>query len=206
MTISITSRFGTGGSGLTPAGEGSPTLAEALRAIATDEAAFVASGNGRSLNGILGGGLLTDPGSSAQAAGTGATTWNVDVSALDVLVNGVYAHVAAATPFAVHAATCLVIAGQSVYAWLVALNMGGAITVAVVEGTAAATGSEAIPTDAAITAACTVGTVVGTWVKLGLLHLTRDAGVNLVQTQDMTYRQEHGGNAISAVAPTIVAG
>lgn len=201
MTISINERFGVGGANLTPHGQGTPTLVQAVRALVTDETAIVAAAKGRALNGILLGGLLTDPGSSAQGAGTGATTWNIDHSALDVLVNALYAHVAAATPFSVHAATCLVTTGQSVYAWLVAQNVGGVITVVAVTGTAATTGSEAIPTDAAITAVCGAY-----WVKLGLLHLTRDGGVGLTQTQDMSYRQEHGGAGVAAYAPTIVNG
>lgn len=133
--------------------------------------------------GVVGTGLLasapTTP--STQASGTGATAWRVNVSAGRVWVGGKASSLLLANDTVVHSATMLLANGQSVYAWLVAKNVAGAISVVAVKGTPATTGAEVVPTDAAITTAC--GPY---WVKLSRLHLSRTGDVTLVQTQDNT--------------------
>ena len=150
--------------------QGNPDYAKVLLDIADDHA-------------ILGL-LATDPTTpSTQAAGTGATAWNIDVTSGDVVVGAVNKNYAKQTNYAVNASTCLLADGQSVYAYLVAYNYLGTVGMTVVKGTPATTGSEAIPTVAALTAALTAAVGAGaTYRVLALLHLTR-SGTTLTQTQ-----------------------
>lgn len=152
--------------------QGNPELGEVLKEVADDFA-------------ILGL-LATAPTSgTAQGSGTGATTWNIDVTAGDVVVGAVHKNYAAQSNFSVHASTMLVAASQSIYARLVEKNVSGTLSMVVVKGTAATTGLETAPTNSDVVTS--LGATV-TWRDLALLHLTRDAGTTLTQTQDNQLR------------------
>lgn len=130
--------------------------------------------------------LATDPTSgTAQAAGTGATTWNINVTAGDVVVGAVKKNYQAQTNFSVHASTMLVSSGQGIYARLVEKNDTGTLSMVVVKGTAATIAAEVEPTDAEVETALGAGV---TWRDLALLYLKRTADTTLVQTQDNMYR------------------
>lgn len=153
---------------------------------------------GRDTNGIIDGLIAITPTTpSSQVAGTGATDWNINVTAGNALVDGKYKnHAAEQADFSVHDTTCLVMINQSVYAWLLEKNVNGTVTTVAVKGTPASTGAEEIPSDADIVAA--LGDTVP-FIKLALLHLTRDGTTGLTQTQDVTYRQNHGHVAASSL-------
>jgi hypothetical protein len=125
-------------------------------------------------------GVPTTP--SAQLAGTGATSWRVNLALGRYYVGGRGFDTAGLVDFPVHSATCLLANGQSVYAFLVAFAVGGAGSIVAVKGTPALTGAEVVPSDAAITAA--VGT--SRWIKLSKLRLSRTGDLVLAQTQDNT--------------------
>ena len=147
-----------------------------------------------SKSGCIQGGIVTTA-THSQAAGTGATTWTVAVSALDVLVNGVYKNETTAAAFSVNAASCLLADGESIYAWLVEKNDSSTLTTVAVKGTAATTGLETIPTDAEILTALALSmTSANTFpfVKIALLHVAR-VGTTLTEKIDMSYRQSQGG-------------
>lgn len=167
----ITTRFLQGGANLTPHGAGTPTLTDALREIADDHA-------------VLGLIAYAPTTASTQASGTGATAWNINISAGEVVLGAYYTNYGIQADYAIHSATCLVAASQSVYARLVCYLNSTTPTLLVVKGTAATTGSEAIPTDAAVTLAA--GTA--TWRDIALLHLSRNSGTTLTQTQKNSYR------------------
>lgn len=142
-------------------------------------------------NKVLSGLLATTPTSaSTQASGaTGATAWNVNLGAGIVIVGGVAKEFAAQADYAVHSAT-IVTGLQSTYtvvAALVAKNVSGTVTLAVVLGTAALTagGTAVAPTDAVIQAA--VG-AANSWVKVAELTINRTADTTVTQSQDSTKR------------------
>ena len=147
-----------------------------------------------SKSGCIQGGIVTTA-THTQVAGTGATTWTVAVSALDVLVNGVYKNEGTQAAFSVHASTCLVTDGQSIYVWLIEQNSAGTLSTVAVAGTAATSGDETVPSDADILAATGLSMYQGKtypFVKLALLHVAR-VGTTLTETIDMSYRQSQGG-------------
>ena len=179
---------------------GNPNLAKVERAVATDLAALktaAAAVTTAPVYGVIDGLLVTDPtSSSSQSAGTGATTWNVNVTAGAVMVGSVEKYHAAQADLSVHASTMLLTNGQSVYAWVLEQNSGGTLTTVVVKGTAATTGAEVAPTTAQIVAALGAGV---TYTKLALCHLSRTGDTTLVQTQANWYRTHAATYPASAI-------
>lgn len=151
-------------------------------------AALLADRQNRVEAGLLAGTPTT---ASTQITGTGNTTWNVNVAAGVVVVGGVAKDLAAAADTAIHSGSQLVTNGQSCAAALVAKNVSGTVTVVAVKGTAATTGSQAAPTDAAIQTAVGAGNA---WVKLAECTLNRTGDTTVTQSQDNTKRPMLGVN------------
>jgi hypothetical protein len=128
---------------------------------------------------------------SSQLTGTGATTWNVNVAAGVVVVAGVAKDLAAAADTSIHASTQLVTNGQSCIAALVAKNVSGTISVVAVKGSAATTGAQVAPTDAAIQTAVGAGNA---WVKLAECTINRTGDTTVTQSQDNSKRPMLGVN------------
>lgn len=188
----IPKNFGRGGAGLTPDGtSGDVSLYDILCGI-QDDLESIKAACGHSDYGILGYTGIVSSNTCTQASGTGATTWTVDVAALDVLVAGTYGHVNAQSGLAVHGSTQLVADGQSIYVWLVEKKHDGSLSTVAVKGTAATSGSETIPTEAQIVAALAADE---TYTKLALLHVAR-VGTTMTETIDMSYREQYPVAAI----------
>jgi hypothetical protein len=136
-------------------------------------------------NCILSGGFNTPTTGSTQASGAaGATDWNVNHTDILAVVNGTVGIVAAAADYDVHSGsvyTGLTAASKSAIATAVIKNVSGTLSLAIVKGTAAATGSQVAPTDAEITAS--VGSS-NTWVKVAELTINRTADTTVTQSQD----------------------
>ena len=140
-------------------------------------------------DGIVDGGIVTTD-THSQASGTvGATTIQVDVSNMNVFVDGVYKDETSGANLVLHNATCLLQLGESVYIWIVEKNDGGTLSLDVVEGTPDDDGSEEVPTASQIQAALGEGV---TFVKVALMHYNRSADTTVDEVIDMTYRQPHG--------------
>jgi len=140
-------------------------------------------------DGIIDGGIVTTN-TKTQGSGTsGATTISINVANLNVFVDGVYKAETGGSGLAVHATTCLLQLGESVYVWVVEKDDGGTLSLDAVEGTPDVDGSEEIPTFSQVQAA--LGEGVG-FVKVALLHYYRGADTTLTEVIDMTYRQPHG--------------
>lgn len=118
---------------------------------------------------------------STQTTGTGNTTWRVNCAAKTVSLGTASAVIAAAADFVVHSGSLLVTSGQSCRARLVAKNVSGVITIAVVKGTAATTGTETPPTDATVQAAAGVGNA---WLQLADIVINRTGDTTVTQWQD----------------------
>lgn len=144
-------------------------------------------------NSIVAGGIIKAPTTaSTQITGAGATTWNVDVEAMVVCVDGVVAHIAAAADHSIHATTQLMANLYSCVAAIVAKNVSGTISLASVKGTAALTATGAVaPTDAEIQTGVAAGNA---WVKVGETTLNRTADTTVTQTYDSTKRSVLGVN------------
>lgn len=198
MTAIKTTKF-TGGSDLTPGGSsGNPneSLTQTLRDVATDLAAMKAAATSQA-SGILDGMIVADPTTpSAQITGAGATTWNVNIAAGDVVAGGVEKHEAAQADFAIHDTTQLVANGQSCYAWLVEKNVAGTLSTVAVKGAAAATGAQVAPSDAAIQTAVGANNA---WVKIALCLINRTGDTTVTQSQQNKYRETFGSKAAAAV-------
>ncbi|NIO75598.1 MAG: hypothetical protein GTN69_06890 [Armatimonadetes bacterium] len=188
------------GSGGTALAKSSPVSLKDILFDAADDFAGLAAGAAAAVaaadveigNGVLDGLLATDPTTgSTQAAGSGNTDWNVDISAGDVATNDIEENFSAQTDFDVHSGSQLLTNGQAIYVWLLATESGGTVSQSVHKGTAATSGSETIPTDAEITA----GVGHANWTKLSLLHLHRTGDTTLAQTQANRYRNSHLGEA-----------
>jgi hypothetical protein len=117
---------------------------------------------------------------STQGSGTGATAWRINLTPGEVQIGGYYAAFDAQADYAVHGTTEAVDASGSVYARLVAKLVGSAVSLDVVLGTSALTGSEVAPTDAEVQTE--LGSTVD-WCDIAMLHLMRDATTTLTQTQ-----------------------
>ncbi|MCP4573224.1 MAG: hypothetical protein GY838_12795 [bacterium] len=183
----IPTTFGSGGANLAPGGAaGTPTLADTLREIADDVANQLAASSGAlnvALSGrVYHGGLVTDPSTpSAQLTGaSGNTTWSVNVSAAEALVNSVDGVIAASADEAIHASSNLLDAvGKSCYAAVVLAESGGTIAIDSVKAAAAVTASAVAPTVAQITA----GVGHANWIYLAMCLITRSADTAVVQVQ-----------------------
>lgn len=142
---------------------------------------FVAVVNGLK-NRLINGGEVGDPTTpSAQAAGVGNTTWNVNVAAARVVVGGTQASLAAAADVAVHSGSLLMANGKSCVAAVVAKLASGTVSVVTVKGATATTGAQVAPTDAQIQAAVGAGVP---WVKLAQTTLNRTADTVVTQSHD----------------------
>jgi hypothetical protein len=138
-------------------------------------------------------GLLSAPTTtSTQAAGTGATLWNVNVSAMMAIVNGTVGEVAAAADTAIHSTTMLnATAAECIASICLYVTGAGVLTLTAVKGTSALTSVGATaPTDAVVTAQ--IGTF--SWIRFGNTKLVRSAttGTTVVQTYDNTQRPLFG--------------
>ena len=158
-----------------------PGLGETLRDIADDIANLHSGGNSDAAGRVFHGGLVTAPTTpSAQLTGSGNTTWNVNVSACEAVVNSVDSPVAASADEGIHSGSNLLSAvGQACYAWVLLVESGGTVSISSVKGTAAAAASAAAPTDAQITA----GVGHSNWIKLALCYIERTADTAVTQTQ-----------------------
>src|SRR3990172_3829963 len=165
----ITTSFGSGGTNLAPNGAGgTPSLATALRDVATDLAAVVgttavaatalsatavadvsataaadsvatAVADANQANGIMNGLIVGTPSTpSSQAPGVGNTDWNVDITAGYSYIAAVGGAEVAQVDFNVHTGSLLLANGQSCLAWIVERNVGGNLTTIPVVGTPAA--------------------------------------------------------------------
>jgi hypothetical protein len=140
------------------------------------------------------GGMVKDPTTgSTQASGVGNTDWNVDIDAMVVVVGGVAKHFEDQADYDVHSGSLLtgLSNGNSVIAALVAKNVSGTVSLAVVKGTAATTGSQVAPTDAEIQAGVGAG---NDWVKLAEITINRTGDTTVTQSQDNTKRPILGVN------------
>jgi hypothetical protein len=132
------------------------------------------------------GGWLSAPGTpSAQASGVGDTTWNVNVDAGRVVVDGVELTIGQAD-LSIHASSLLagLVDGASAIARIVAKNAAGTVSLVAVKGTPATTGSEVAPTDADVNTA--VSNVP--WVEIGQTTLNRTGDATVTQTYDRVSR------------------
>jgi len=150
-----------------------------------------------SLNGVIDGGFTQDPSTPSSQAGDpgGFTDWNVNTPQTSLIINSVASVLAAASDFDVSSGVKILEIGQAVYAWLIAVEAAGVISRSVVLGTAAVSGSEAIPSDADI------NTAVGhsNWIKLSLLHAHRDADASVITTHNFAHLQTYCGTEAGLV-------
>lgn len=134
-------------------------------------------------NKVVVGGIGSDPTTpSAQLTGTGNTTWSVDHTAVEGIVDGVLGAGAAATDFAIHSGSFLTgfTNGSSCVAAVVLKNDGGTISVDKVLATPATTGAEKAPTDAEIQTALGAGVE---WIRLFECTLNRTADTTVTESQ-----------------------
>lgn len=199
MTVIIKENFGFGGRGLAPGGAGKPTLAVAIRSLIDDGNGLRPSGTFGVMDGLRSGAPSTG---STQASGVGNTDWNVNVAAGAVVCNGVEKEFAAQADYDVHSGSLLLADGESVYAWLVAKEAAGTVSMDVVKGAAATTGEQIAPTDAEITAAVTHAN----WTKLGKLLVNRTGDTTLTQSQSNLDQEKWGGPLAAAYTLNTVKG
>jgi hypothetical protein len=167
----ITTQFGSGGTNLSPNGaSGAPDLATTLRDIADDLA------DAAVLQGILADAPTTP---SSQATGAGTLDWNVDLSAGFAAVNGVNGEFGAQADYSVVNGATPIVDGNSIVAALVAEETAGTVSLQVVLGTSAVTGSEVPPTDAEIT----TGVGHSRWAKVAELTINRTGDTTVTQSQ-----------------------
>ena len=173
------------------------TTADAAVTAVADEVATVvadavvtAEADVAETDGVADGLVAGDPTTpSTQAAGIGNTTWNVNVSAGYVFVNGVGKYHAAQVDLAVHAGSLLIADGESVIATLYEKEDAGVVTQAILMGTPAATGAETAPTDGDID----TDAGVATWIRLAELTLNRTADTTVTQSADLATMTKWGG-------------
>ena len=133
-------------------------------------------------------------GSTQGSGAAGATDWNVNIEAGIVVVGGVAKDFAAQADYNVHTGSVypgLTAASKSAIAAIVCKNVSGTVTMVVVEGTVATTGSQVAPTDAEIQAAVGAGNA---WVKIAEVTINRTADTAVTQSEDPTKRPLLGVN------------
>lgn len=129
---------------------------------------------------------------STQLTGVGGITeWRVDIDPIVATVDGVIGQLAAASDLVIHNASVLLQIGESIMAAIVAKNVLGVITLEIVKGAAALTGSQVPASDSAIQAAVGAG---NHWVKISELILNRTADTVLTQVEDNSARPILGVN------------
>lgn len=124
---------------------------------------------------------------SDQLTGTGNTDWNVNLSGGLAVVGGVAKHFDVQADYDVHSGSYYpsFANGSSAIATIVAKNDAGTVSLAVVKGAAAVTGSQVAPTDAEIQTSVGAGV---SWVKVCELLLNRTADTTVTQSEDNTKR------------------
>lgn len=145
-------------------------------------------------NKVISGGICSDPTTpSSQLTGTGNTTWNVDHTAVEAVLNSLLGVAAAGTDVAIHSGSFLTgfTNGTSCVATVVLKNDAGTISVDTVKGTPATTGSQVAPTDAEIQTA--LGADVA-WIRLADCTLNRTGDTTVTESQDNTVRPLLGVN------------
>jgi hypothetical protein len=124
---------------------------------------------------------------SSQLTGTGNTTWNVNLSAGLITVGGVALTRNVAADYSVHSGSYYTgfANGKSAIATIIAKNVAGTVSLAVVKGAAATTGSQVAPTDAECQTAAGAG---NDFVKICELTLNRTGDTTVTESQDNTKR------------------
>jgi len=122
---------------------------------------------------------------SSQVSGAGNTTWHVDITEGDVVVNDVEETIAQQVDLTLHSGSQLLTTGQAVYAWLIVKELASVVAVDFDVGVPAASGSEAPPTPSQVDSS--VGTIE--WIRLALLRLERTGDTTLIQTRDNRFRE-----------------
>jgi hypothetical protein len=125
-------------------------------------------------------GVPTTP--SSQAAGVGNTTWQVNLSPGFVVVNGVAKDFDVQADYSIHSGSMYtdLHSGDSAIATVVAKNVAGTVSLHVVKGAAAVTGSQVAPSDAAIQAAVGAGNA---WAKVSECTINRTGDDTCTQSQ-----------------------
>jgi len=144
-------------------------------------------------NKIIRGSVHTPTTASSQITGAGATDWNVNMSELEAVVNGVYYWLASAADYNIHTGSLYtgLVSGNSAVAAVVLQNNAGTVSLAVVKGAAAVTGLQVPPTDAEIQTALGAGVA---WVKVAECTLNRTADTTVTQSQNVQVRPILGVN------------
>ncbi len=127
-------------------------------------------------------GLTCLPPTNASTQATGATgdmDWNVDITEGFVVVNAVELAFAVDADFDVFSAASAVVDGNSQVGALVASEAAGTVSLEMVFGAAATTGTEVAPTDAEIT----TGVGHARWVKIAELTINRTGDTTVTQSQ-----------------------
>ena len=168
-----------------------------VSATAAADAVVTAVGDVQADYGVVDGLVVDSPTTpSSQAADPGGfTDWNVNIAEGYGFANAVGHYESANVDEDVSTGAKILEIGEAVYAWLVFEETGGAVSLAKVLGTAAVSGNETIPDDAAITAA--VGHA--RWYKLALCHAHRTGDATVVTTEDASYATRWGGGAAALV-------
>lgn len=134
-------------------------------------------------NKVVAGGIGEDPTTpSTQAAGTGNTDWNADMTALEGIVDGVLGAVAVQADYDIHSGSFLtgLVVGASCIATFVLKNDGGTISLDCVVGTPATTGLQKAPTSAEIQTALGAGVE---WIRLFHSQINRTADTTVTEAQ-----------------------
>ncbi len=165
------------------------TMANAIDKLITEQESLRAHFRNRVLDGIA----STPTNASTQASGVGNTDWNVNLSAILVTVDGVSQHFVPQADYDVHSGSLLTGLADtySVRAALVAKNVAGTVSLAVVKGTAALTAAVVAPTDAEIQSGVAAGNA---WVKIAELTINRTGDVTVTQNEDNGKRPIPGVN------------
>jgi hypothetical protein len=133
----------------------------------------------------------TTPSVTAAEPG-GVATLRCNLTSGLVLVDGVPLVIPTTADYAVSGGTKLCAVAQSVIISLVAKNNGGTMSLEKVVGTAAATGAQVPPDDAAVQAA--LGGAGIKWVRVADVTYNHTGDGTSTQSEDNTSRPVFGGN------------
>ena len=131
-------------------------------------------------------GLLAYGPTSASSA----TDWNVNLSPGEVIFNpaGDSEQFDAQADFDVYHGAAKIVSGQACYARIVVRDVSGTLSLVSVVGTAAATASAAIPTDAAVQAAVGAGNA---WYDVALCYIALAGTTYTTKIRSTSYRTRH---------------
>ena len=130
--------------------------------------------------------IVTDPTTpSAQLTGTGNSTFSIDIVGGIVVVDGVALYTDPSADYALHSGSYypLFANGESAIVTLVAKNDTGTVSLIIVKGASATTGSQVAPTDAEIQTAAGAGIP---WVKVAEMTFNRTGDTTMTESQDNT--------------------